>query len=131
MSRFFLRKNYVDPFEEEYVSHYEVVELLRVYYYSKRTASAPYEAEYVVHSFNLIGQNVLVNSNLTIFEYLELLRDKPKEIQEKFKYKKTEVLNIHQWSNQAIFQDLGIEANYKENKESYDNILKQHILSPY
>lgn len=131
MSHLFLRKNFIDPFEIEVTQHIEIVELECIWYYSKRTASAPYEARYSVHEFNILGENTLERSNLTIWEYFELLKKKPVEIQKRFQYNVTNNLFAMGRKYEDIALALGIINDYNKNKESYNSIFYRNTASPY
>lgn len=126
-----IKKEYIDPFESTYTKHYEIIEIIDIYYYSKRTSTAPYEAKYVLHEFDVIGEDVLKNSTLTVFEYLNLLKKKSKEIQKKFNYITPTEKIIYGWGIEDIYNALGLGDFYTIHKEKYDDIFKRNTVSPY
>lgn len=131
MSQLFLRKMFFDPFETEITQHVEIIELEAIWYYSKRTASPPYEATYNLYEFNILGENTLERSNLTIWEYFDLLKKKPVEIQKRFQYKVTNKLVAVGRKYEDIAANLGIINDYNKNKESYNAIFYRNTYSPY
>lgn len=131
MSQLLIKKQFIDPLEPEFTQHTEIVELVNIKHYSKRTSSPQFEAKYKVHSFNIIGEGVLEKSNLTIWEYFDLLKSKSKEIQEKFSYKVTDEKCVTQYSFEDIAIAIGIGEQYKQNEEEYKEIFWNNTYSPY
>nr|WP_312289488.1 hypothetical protein [Clostridium chromiireducens] len=84
---FFFKRAYRDPFiPENDIMHIEIVELLKVTNYTKRRRNIP-NVEIIsnTHSFD-IKDGTLERCNLSIFEYLELLKNKDSNTKKQFNY---------------------------------------------
>lgn len=128
-----LNKTYTDPFiEEEVITHVEIVELNSISNYSKRTASNRYEVDSMVYKFIIKGDmgSTLKNANLDIFEYLNLLRTKSKEIKDKFEYTEDR-RNGSADTSEGIATLLGIKNIFDKNQEYYTNIFESYMINPY
>lgn len=89
MSARFLKRAYIDPFESEEITKVEIVEVEKINFFSKRRANKPnYEIHYKSFKFDVMASK-LQSWQLNIFDYLQLLSEKPKEIQEKYHYEVT------------------------------------------
>lgn len=134
MHRWVVRE-YIDPFESEKTTHYEISELRDIFNYSKRYSSPSLEPRYTIYKFDVIGENVLEKSKLTIFDYLELLKNKSDEIKKNFNYSEIVYPSIgysgfatDEYSD--IARVLGLK-DYEKNKQKIKEIFDNHLVSPY
>ncbi|NSB12144.1 hypothetical protein [Clostridium beijerinckii] len=112
--------------EGDPIIHYEIYELDFINNYDKRASSPPLEYFYTIYNFSV--KSSMVDESTDMFKQLEYLKNKPKEIQEKFEFK-SERCGGKSYDFEGIAKTL--KMDYLNNREECERILRRNLRNPY